>query len=162
MAKKKKKRFPPPLTDAEIAAYHNGQEGKQGKVRGPHAAKHKLARRRAQKRRGLSGMTMKSSTPWLIGAGITALVLGAIWYWRRAPRRALLTKLACMETGVLARKAAAQSAGDAAGVAAEDRHLQNVYALRAQIEAGVPLEHLTLPGETPASIAAEFAKPCPS
>jgi LPXTG-motif cell wall-anchored protein len=45
--------------------------------------KHGLARRRAQKRRGLSGLKMKSSTPWLIGAGITALVLGALWYWRR-------------------------------------------------------------------------------
>lgn len=42
------------------------------------AKKRTLARR--HRRASLSGMKMKSSTPWLIGAGITALGLG-LWYF---------------------------------------------------------------------------------
>jgi len=107
-------------------------------------------------------MTMKSSMPWLLGAGITALALGAFWWFRGAPRRALLAKLACMEGMALVRRGEAQNSGNTNGVGAEQRHLQNIYALRAQLEAGVPFEQLALPNATPADIAAEFAKPCPA
>lgn len=44
------------------------------------AKKHTLARR--HRRASLSGMKMKSSTPWLIGVGITAAVLGAVWWFK--------------------------------------------------------------------------------
>lgn len=47
------------------------------------AKSHKLARRT----KGLSGMKMKSSTPWLLGAGAVALGLG-FWYFSASKAKA--------------------------------------------------------------------------